>query len=276
MLRRATPWILALPLVATSVLVGHALAYALTGAGAGDDPRVSRARTTGAPRRKPPRAYLLGPRGPEPRPVRAPLARLGMAVFVVQEHAERYAHTGQVPLLLTDRTFLVGLLLQVPVGIYACSSAAGSLSPSTLGCRPARGRCPPSSCRSSGRLAARQVVDGLRVPGREGPRASAPGLPLSCLSAASPTDDKERRSALPSADLPTRPVLAVLVAAPAVLWQGRRRRDHADRRQDHGGQGPAGRRRQAPERQEGNVVRFVVVADAGKELHLHGYDIEKS
>ena len=42
----------------------------------------------------------------------APLAPLG---FVCQEHIERLVHTGQLPLLLTSPTFLVGLALQLPV-----------------------------------------------------------------------------------------------------------------------------------------------------------------
>ncbi len=31
-----------------------------------------------------------------------------------------------------------------------------------------------------------------------------------------------------------------------------------------------------PSVKKGTVVRFVVVSDAGKELHLHGYDVEKT
>jgi hypothetical protein len=57
------------------------------------------------------------------RPVRAPLVGAGLLVFAVQEHAERYAHSGQLPLLLDDRAFLVGLALQVPVGLVCAALA---------------------------------------------------------------------------------------------------------------------------------------------------------
>jgi hypothetical protein len=49
----------------------------------------------------------------------APFAALGAVVFTLQEHLERYVHTGDLPVLVANRTFVVGLLLQVPVGIVA-------------------------------------------------------------------------------------------------------------------------------------------------------------
>ncbi len=42
-----------------------------------------------------------------------------VATFVVQEHVERFVHTGQVPWLLESRFFLVGLVLQVPVALFS-------------------------------------------------------------------------------------------------------------------------------------------------------------
>ncbi len=112
-------WILSLPLVATSVLLGHSLAYALTGTAPG---------TMHAYLEHAPQVLLVacllalicwGLEGRSRRPVRAPLAGFGMAVFVMQEHAERFADHGHLPFLLTDGSFLVGLVLQIPVGI-AC------------------------------------------------------------------------------------------------------------------------------------------------------------
>ena len=46
-----------------------------------------------------------------------PMAPLG---FAVQEHLERFVHTGHVPWLLTSSTFIVGLALQLPVAA-ACA-----------------------------------------------------------------------------------------------------------------------------------------------------------
>lgn len=119
MARRALTWTLTLPLVGASVLVGHALAYRLTGAAAGSmhdylghAPQVLALLAV---------VGLLGlaidQRGE--RVATMPFAGLGVAVFAAQEHLERVAHTGDLPLLLTDPAFLVGLVLQVPVGLVA-------------------------------------------------------------------------------------------------------------------------------------------------------------
>src|SRR4051812_50145483 len=45
------------------------------------------------------------------------LPYLAPLVFAAQEHLERYVHTGHVPFLLTDRTFLLGLALQAPLAL---------------------------------------------------------------------------------------------------------------------------------------------------------------
>lgn len=108
-----------LPLVSASVLVGHALAYRLTAADLGPThdylghaPQVLAL------------LVLVGLVGlavdqRSGRLAHAPFAGLAVVVFVVQEHLERIAGTGDVPFLLTDRTFLVGVLLQLPVGLLA-------------------------------------------------------------------------------------------------------------------------------------------------------------
>jgi hypothetical protein len=117
--RRALTWTLTLPLVGASVLVGHALAYALTGTAPGSmhdylghAPQVLAVLAV---------VGLLGLAIDQraERLATTPFAGLGVAVFAVQEHLERVAHTGDVPLLLGDRTFLVGLLLQIPVGLVS-------------------------------------------------------------------------------------------------------------------------------------------------------------
>lgn len=139
MARRALTWGLTLPLVGASVLAGHALAYAATGVDVG-----------------PIHAYLghapqilaiLGLLGLVGLAVDArseqvgtlPFAGLGVAVFAVQEHLERFAHSGDVPLLITDRTFLLGAALQVPVGLLAVWIARRLVvTLRTLAARPSR------------------------------------------------------------------------------------------------------------------------------------------
>ena len=117
---------LTLPLAAAGVLVGHALAYRLTGAPAGDLhsylahlPQVALILAT---------IGLVGlaaqQRGGHGS--RLPYAALGVLGFTAMEHLERLAHTGELPWLLTDRTFLVGLALQVPVAL-ACLALARTL-----------------------------------------------------------------------------------------------------------------------------------------------------
>ena len=113
-----------LPVVATGVLTGHWLAYRLT-----------------ATPTEPLHAYLahapevllyLHGRGrcSSPRWVRpsnAPSVRtfplVGLATFVVQEHLERLAHGGGLPMLLTSPAFVVGLALQIPVALVAWAVA---------------------------------------------------------------------------------------------------------------------------------------------------------
>ena len=114
--RNALTWTLTLPLVGLSVLVGHAVAYAVTGTDPGDlhgyldhVPQVVALLVL---------VGLLGLAAEQRSTVELrTLPYLGLAVFAVQEHLERYVHTGHVPFLLTNRTFLLGLALQIPIAI---------------------------------------------------------------------------------------------------------------------------------------------------------------
>jgi hypothetical protein len=116
-------WLAVSPLIAAGVLVAHALAYRLTGTAAG-----------------PLHAYLdhspqlllvlavaglaLGALAARLRsPAAWPFPVAALATFVVQEHVERIAHTGEVPWLLDARVFLVGLLLQLPVAFLVWALA---------------------------------------------------------------------------------------------------------------------------------------------------------
>jgi hypothetical protein len=114
-MRRTLTWLVTLPFAAASVLLGHALAYRLTGA-PGDDVHgylehapqvvivlasaavVGLALDTRARRRSP-----------------APLATIGVVAFVLQEHLERFVHTGHVPFLLTSPALWLGIVLQLPL-----------------------------------------------------------------------------------------------------------------------------------------------------------------
>jgi hypothetical protein len=117
--RRVLAWVLVAPLVGASVLVGHWLAYGLTGRSLGEvHEYLGHAPEVVA------LVALVGLVGlaVDQRATRLsarPFAGFGVVVFVVQEHAERLAHDGQLPFLLTDRTFLLGLVLQLPVGLAA-------------------------------------------------------------------------------------------------------------------------------------------------------------
>jgi len=115
--RRALTWTIVPPLVAAGVLAAHSLAYALvpTPLGGTHDylahvPQVLMiAGILGL--------FALGGATRVARPSPVPFVVLGASTFVVQEHLERYAHTGHLPFLLTSPVFLVGLALQVPVAI---------------------------------------------------------------------------------------------------------------------------------------------------------------
>ena len=108
-----------LPLVAGGVLVSHALAYRLTGTEGGS--------LHGYLEHAPQVLVLAGLVGVAlavaashvSTPAAWPFATAALVLFVAQEHAERLAHTGQVPWLLTTPAFLVGLLLQLPVALLA-------------------------------------------------------------------------------------------------------------------------------------------------------------
>ncbi len=116
MQRRALIWALALPFVAASVLVGHRLAYAATGV----DPGPMHGYLAHAPQVVLVLALVaLLAAAAEQRvsPRFDALPYVAPAVFVAQEHLERYVHTGSVPFLLSDRTFVLGLALQAPLAL---------------------------------------------------------------------------------------------------------------------------------------------------------------
>jgi hypothetical protein len=120
---RTWVWLVVSPVLAGGVLTGHWLAYRLTSTPT--DPFHAYLEHA-------PQVLLLlagaaviltafGARLNAP-PVKAfPL--VGLATFVFQEHVERLAHGGGVPMLLTSPAFVVGLALQIPVALLAWALA---------------------------------------------------------------------------------------------------------------------------------------------------------
>ncbi len=116
-MRRALIWLVTLPFAAASVLLGHAVAYRVVG---------SPADTF--------HGYLA--HAPQVVLVLATIAVVGLAVdtrarsaspklavgagvvaFAVQEHLERFLHTGHIPFLLTSPVLWLGVALQLPLAI---------------------------------------------------------------------------------------------------------------------------------------------------------------
>jgi hypothetical protein len=116
-------WLVVSPVIAAGVLVAHALAYRLTSTPTdpfheylGHAPQVLLLLALAAlalagfgPGRDTPPAWIF------------PL--VAVATFVAQEHLERIAHGGEVPILVTTPVFLVGLAVQVPVALVAWALA---------------------------------------------------------------------------------------------------------------------------------------------------------
>jgi hypothetical protein len=176
MARRLLAWLLVTPLAAVGILAAHAAAYSLTGTETG-----------------PVHAYLE--HVPQVLAVLASIGLVGLAVqersfgrarlwpfalvgpvgFAGQEHLERLAHTGELPLLVTTPTFLLGLVLQVPV-IVLCVVVARRIAGTLVGIRRARspligGAWLPLPCTA---VATPRSVSPPRATGRGPPRLLVP------------------------------------------------------------------------------------------------------
>src|SRR5690349_16444576 len=116
-MRRTLTWLVTLPFAAASVVLGHAIAYGITGTPTGGmhdylahAPQVvfilaslavlGLAADAGARRHSP-----------------VPLALLGVGAFIAQEHVERLIHTGHVPFLLASPVLWIGIALQLPLAM---------------------------------------------------------------------------------------------------------------------------------------------------------------
>ncbi len=116
-MRRTLTWLVTLPFAATSVLIGHAIAYRITGLPADNlhgylehAPQVVLILATVA---------LVGLAGDARARRRSPvpLASIGVVAFVAQEHLERLIHTGHVPFLLASPVLWLGIALQLPLAV---------------------------------------------------------------------------------------------------------------------------------------------------------------
>ena len=114
-MRRTLTWLVTLPFAAASVVLGHAIAYGVTGTQTGGmhdylahAPQVVFILASLA---------VLGlaadVRARRHSPV--PLAALGIGAFVAQEHLERLIHTGHVPFLFASPVLWLGIALQLPL-----------------------------------------------------------------------------------------------------------------------------------------------------------------
>ena len=146
MARRILAWLLVTPLAAAGVLAAHGAAYAVTGASLGEEhgylehaPQVAGLLASLALV-----GLALQERSLRPRSAWwvAPIAPLA---FTCQEHLERLAHTGDLPWLLTNPTFLVGLALQLPVAVV-CVVLVRRVTGTLDGRSPLISRPPPSAC----------------------------------------------------------------------------------------------------------------------------------
>ncbi len=141
-MRRTLIWLLLLPFAAASVLIGHVVAYRVTGTPTGDvhgylahAPQLVAILATLA---------LLGlaadARARRCSPV--PLALLAIGAFVAQEHLERLIHTGDMPFLLTSPALWVGIALQLPLTLavwWLARRLASDLAASTRRVAPGIG-----------------------------------------------------------------------------------------------------------------------------------------
>jgi len=153
MRRLRSPWLLALPLMAGGSLAAHAASYRLAIPDAQDRARGLElsghsyfdylpllAALIAAPAMV---AFALTAFG-RPRHLGAwPLALLPPLSFVLQEHLERFVHSGAFPWGASlERTFVLGLLLQGPFALIAFLLARALLA-GICAVRQALARRPP-------------------------------------------------------------------------------------------------------------------------------------
>jgi hypothetical protein len=117
--RRIFAWLFTLALTAGGVLLAHEAAYRLSGTRTGS----VHAYLSHAPQLVVVLATLtlgaLAFTSRAPRLAAWPFPAIALAGFFAQEHVEQLLHSGQVPWLLTQPVFAIGLALQMPVALAA-------------------------------------------------------------------------------------------------------------------------------------------------------------
>jgi uncharacterized membrane protein len=114
-MRRTLTWLVTLPFAAASVVLGHAIAYGVTGTPTGGmhdylahAPQVVFILASLA-------VLGLAADARARRHSTVPLAALGVGAFVAQEHLEQLIHTGHVPFLFASPVLWLGIALQLPL-----------------------------------------------------------------------------------------------------------------------------------------------------------------
>ena len=114
-MRRTLTWLVTLPFAAASLVLGHAIAYGVTGTPTGGmhdylahAPQVVFILASLA-------VLGLATDARARRHSPLPLATLGIGAFVAQEHLERLIHTGHVPFLFASPVLWLGIALQLPL-----------------------------------------------------------------------------------------------------------------------------------------------------------------
>ena len=269
-MRRTLTWLVTLPFAAASVVIGHAIAYSVTGTPTGGmhdylahAPQIvfilaslavlGLAADTRARRHSP-----------------LPLAVLGVGAFIAQEHLERLIHTGHVPFLFASPVMWLGIALQLPLAVtiwfVARRLAEDIATPcaSRRASRPATRSAAGPARSASGRIGARCGLPGAR-PSRHllNPYCGAP------KGARTTTQEIPMRTALMTAialvaiAIPVAATTASAAVKPVVISitavNGR----------------PVGGIKR-PTVKKGQTVRIVVRTNVGTQVHLHGYNIEKN
>ena len=269
-MRRTLTWLVTLPFAAASVVLGHAIAYDVTGTPTGGmhdylahAPQVVFILASLA---------VLGlaadSRARRHSPV--PLAVLGIGAFVAQEHLERLIHTGHMPFLFASPVLWLGIALQLPLAVaiwfvarrlaedIATPSASHGAPRSTArsAARPARS--------ASRRLGARRGLPGAR-PSRHlltpycgahagvAPTTSGDSKCALHSSLRSRSWRSRSPSPAPTASAAVKPVVISIKAVNGRPVGGIKR----------------------PTVKKGQTVRIVVRTNVGSEVHLHGYNLEK-
>ena len=116
-MRRTLTWLVTMPFAAASVVLGHAIAYGVTGTPTGGmhdylahAPQVVFILASLA-------VLGLAADARARRHSPLPLAALGVGAFVAQEHLERLIHTGHVPFLFASPMLWLGIALQLPLAV---------------------------------------------------------------------------------------------------------------------------------------------------------------